>query len=290
MAQRAILIVGGDSVIGGKLARALSALGYWVVGTTRRALHDCGSITLDLADPASVDAALPRFDVVYFCAAVTRMAECRRDEGVARQVNATSPAQLALRLAAQGARSIFVSSNSVFDGSRPCMEASAEPRPASVYGRLKAEAEATFLSLGKRASILRLSKVLTPDSPLLRGWATALDRGDSIDAFSDHHFAPIPLELAVQALAALADDRDGGIYQLSATRDISYLEAARVLARRLGRSTELVNARSARSFGIHPSEITNYSSLDSARLADLAGIVPPDPIDVIEQFVVLRSA
>jgi dTDP-4-dehydrorhamnose reductase len=131
---------------------------------------------------------------------------------------------------------------------------------------------------------------LTPDSPLLRDWATALDRGDSIDAFSDHHFAPIPLELAVQALAALADDREGGIYQLSATRDISYLEAARVLARRLGRSTELVNARSARSFGIHPSEITNYSSLDSARLADLAGIVPPDPIDVIEQFVVLRSA
>lgn len=286
-----VLIVGEDSLIGRALGGVLSAQGHRVIGTTRRQVQfDKASIILDLADPDCADVDLPSVDVVYFCAAITRMADCRSNEALARQVNVTAPTRLAQRMAADGARTVLISTNAVFDGTRPLIDASAETRPLSTYGRLKVEAEEGFLSLGNAASILRLSKVLDPQIGLLRGWATALGRGEPIRAFSDHHFAPVTLGHAVAALAAMADDTLSGIYQFSAARDISYLEAANFLACRICPNAALVDAQSARECGLDPSEITNFSSLDSTRLTALCGIVAPDPFEVIEKFVELGSS
>ncbi len=278
------LVAGVDGGIGTALVGALRRRGDTVLGTTRRpGPHGAGLFTLDLAS-ADVDiVALPEADIAFFCAAMTGLAECRKDPELARSVNAAGPAHLARRLVAQGMRVLLLSTNAVYDWQTPCVPASRPPCPLTIYGQLKAEAEAEFAALGAAATTLRLSKVLTPELKLFRGWIDALAAGREVTAFSDLHMAPIALEDAVSALIALADRGESGLFQISGATDISYVAAARHLAERLHAPLDRVHEARAADAGFPREEITTFSSLDSARFSELTGWMPPDPYEVLDR-------
>jgi dTDP-4-dehydrorhamnose reductase len=278
------LVVGVDGGIGAALTQALRQRGDEVLGTTRRpAPHVPGVLSLDLARAHMDSVALPDVDIAFFCAAMTGLAECRKDPDLARRVNATGPARLAQRLVARGTRVLLLSTNAVYDWQTPCVPASQLPCPLTVYGQLKAEAETEFAALGEAAVILRLSKVLTPELKLFCGWIDALADGGEVTAFTDLHLAPIALADAVSALLALADRPVSGLFQISGAKDISYVAAARHLARRLGVPQTRVGEGSAAAAGFPAEEITTFSSLDSSRFSELTGWVPPDPYAVLDR-------
>lgn len=277
------VVLGGDGGIGRLLAAALQKDGHDVLTTTRRAGPvSARQLRLDLADPGVAAMPLPAADVVYFCAALARFADCRAHADLARTVNVVAPAVLARRWTAEGARVIFLSTSAVFDGREPQRSAASPVSPRSLYGRLKAEAESAFLDLGASAAVLRLTKLLLPEMPLFGGWIAALGRGEAIEAFSDLHIAPVAPQHMMQALLAVAADKEGGIYQLSGARDISYLAAARYLAKRIGLPASHVASRRAVDGSIPAEEILTFTALDAARLATLTGTAAPDPYTVID--------
>jgi dTDP-4-dehydrorhamnose reductase len=277
------LVVGADSAIGRGLMSALVRRGDSVIGTSRRSDATArGFLALDLAERNAPAALLPKADVVFFCAAMTGFRACRENPDLARAVNATAPVALARRLVGAGSRVVLLSTSAVFDWSTPLVPPGRKTCATSVYGRTKAEAEAGFLSFGRSASVIRFAKVLEPGAKLFLDWIDALRGGRHARAFSDLRMAPVSLDDALAALLAVADDPEGGIYQYSGAVDISYLDAARHLARRLGRDTSLVVEGFAREAGIPPEEITYFSSLDSGRVADLLGRAVPDPFKVID--------
>lgn len=277
------IVLGADGQIGRALAKALQRRNAVVLSTTRRTTpHSSSRLRIDLADPDLHETALPEADVAYFCAAMTGFAACRRNRDLAHRVNVAAPSALARRLAAKGTRVVLLSTNAVFNLQTPQVPAATRPSPRTIYGALKAEAEALFAALGTAASILRLTKVLTPELALFTGWIDALCRGGQITAFSDMRVAPIALDDAVAALLAIADDGSGGIYQVSGAKDISYFEAACHLARGAGVAGERVIEQRAADAGIAPEELSISSSLDTSRLAALTGWAPPDPFAVID--------
>ena len=81
--------------------------------------------------------------------------------------------------------------------------------------------------------------------------------------------APITPEDVVDPLIAMAVQRTGGIVQTSASADISYFDAARYLAKRLGADRSLVAESSAVDAGIPAGERPRYTSLDTERLNTL---------------------
>lgn len=278
------LVIGADGGIGRALVNELGTRGYLVTGTTRRA----GNVSaynhyLDLSDQHIAEKPLPSADVAFFCAAMAGFADCRRDPALAYRVNVLGPLTIARRLAAAGTRLLLLSTNAVFDGSTPLVSASNPPCPVSVYGNVKAKAEAEFLALGPAVAILRLSKVLTTDFKLLTGWIDALSHGKRITAFKDLSIAPISLADAVQALLATSNDGGGGIYQFSSSKDLSYAEVARHFARRLEVPLSRVNERHAAEAGIPAEEIRKFSSLDSSRLAQIIGRETPDPFAALDE-------
>jgi dTDP-4-dehydrorhamnose reductase len=222
---RSALIVGLDSQIGDALARALRAQGVNVHGTRRRAgVERPETSHLDLAGPIA-DWQPPAVDCAFLCAAVTSIAACKRDPIVSQRVNVEAQVGVAERLIARGTRVVFLSTNLVFDGSRAMRLADEPTCPTTVYGSQKAEAEQRLLQLGERVSVLRLTKVLTTNHPLLCGWRGAMQRGEAIHPFSDVVLAPVAMHQVIEALALLGDG-PGGIYQLSGDRDVSYAEVA----------------------------------------------------------------
>ena len=188
---------------------------------------------------------------------------------------------MARTLAAAARGSSFLSSNLVLDGSAACQRADAPLRPQCEYGRQKAEVERQLGGL-PGTCIVRLTKVLGPGSPLSTQWAAALRAGQPVRPLSDLRMAPVPLGFAVEVLLRLAVAPLTGIVQVSATEDISYEEAARHIARRLGAAASLVQPSTAAAAGLDLEHLPIHTALDTTRLRAELGLTPPDPWEAVD--------
>lgn len=120
---RVNVFTGTGGRLGGALARRLREC-HRVVAYDRRAM--------DLRDPDRIADHLTalEFDVLINCAAVTSLDYCENHPDEADAVNARAPALMAAHCAARGARMIHVSTDYVYDGSRPGLRTE-EEAPAS---------------------------------------------------------------------------------------------------------------------------------------------------------------
>ena len=281
------LLAGGDSEIGAAVTRCLRDRGIAVAATTRkpaRAGHD--RPFLDLSAP--LESWQPPAGTTAACilAAVARIAACEDDPVGSAFINVDQTLALTDRLLKCGAAVLFLSTNQVFDGSQPDVPADAPACPVSAYGRQKARTEARLLeraAAGLPVAILRLTKVVSLDMPLLRGWAKVLGDGRPVRAFADMMMAPVPIELVSQAIVALLRDRAIGAFQLGGPRDVSYAEVARHIARRVRADERLVQAVSAP--GMPAGATPLHTTLDSTLLRDRYGVAVPDAFAVVDEVL-----
>jgi dTDP-4-dehydrorhamnose reductase len=288
-AEAAELVVGSDSLIGGALVRSLRAAGRRVFGTTRRPTDVGGdTLHLDLANvPRSWNG--PRVAVAYLTAGVTRLEACRQDPDGAHRINVEGSCRLARLLRDAGAFVVFLSSNQVFDGSRPYRRTDETPCPLTAYGRQKAEAEARLLELGARVAVVRLTKVLGESVPLFAGWAAAARRGEKVRAFADMRMAPVPVTSVVAVLQRLGQLGWAGVFHLSGERDVSYAEAARIGLHVLAADERLLDPIPAHS--VDPAaEAPRHTTLDDGALPARLGVVVPDVISTVRAAFLSSAA
>jgi dTDP-4-dehydrorhamnose reductase len=142
--------------VGGALFKACSQSGLDVRGTARKTP---GLLPLDLADPATINAAFAqaRPQLVFLCSAMTNVDACELDPGLARRVNGQGAAAAAAQCAALNAKLVYLSTEYVFDGKAGPYAEDAPVNPLSVYGRTKLEGERAALAAG--ALVIRTTVV-----------------------------------------------------------------------------------------------------------------------------------
>ncbi|MCA1558155.1 MAG: sugar nucleotide-binding protein [Acidobacteria bacterium] len=280
---QATVIIGADSLIGVRLMRQMQRLGARVIGTSRRrdALDD-SHVHLDLAEDVGEWVSPVPASVAVICASVTRLDACERDPAGTARVNVQGVHAVAKNLIKAGARVIYLSSNAVFDGSAPNRKTDERVSPVTEYGRQKVEVEKLLLSPGSEVSIVRLTKVLESRAGLLRGWAETLRAGQVIHPFRDMVMAPLPLSFVTDVLARLIEKPLPGILHVSAERDVTYADAARHIAQRLGVGGELVQPVSFRDAGLPEQAVPAHTTLDAARLNLELGMRAPDVWETID--------
>jgi dTDP-4-dehydrorhamnose reductase len=281
--RRRILIVGGDSTIGRALALAHRKNGDEVFATSRRTALDKDVWPLDLAHvtsawrpPASVDAA-------YICGAVTSLKACANDPAGTARVNVRGTLAVSEALITKGVFLSVLSSNLVFDGTRPHVPCDAQPSPRCEYGLQKTKVEYILGKTGAPVAIVRLTKVVAPDHQLFTGWMEDLSQGNPISPFWDMVIAPLSLSFVCQTLLRITDLRRIGVSQVSPSHDITYADAAKHLASKLGADPSLVRPVSARS---------SCSSIFQPAYTSLAATEPitqsstfPSPLDALNLLV-----
>jgi dTDP-4-dehydrorhamnose reductase len=283
------LLVGGDSEIAAATAAHLRRQGAAVVATTRRRERVAEDRPfLDLA--AGLEDWRPPPEIAAACifAAIARIPDCARDPAGSAFVNVSQTVALAERLLAHDIPVLFLSTDKVFDGGRPSMPADAPLCPITEYGRQKAAAETALRALrrtGAPVTVLRFAKIVSPDMPLLRDWKAALAAGRPVAAFADLVTAPTPVAMAAAAVAALLTARQGGVFQLSGPRDVTYAEIALRLADRIGAAPALVQPRSAYDAGMPEGSTPKHTTLDSTAICALLGADVPDPWTVIDAVI-----
>ena len=281
-----VLVVGADGTIGAAVAARLEAAGVPVIRTSRRVTADRGaigrSLPLDLAALPAAWAPPPGITTAVLCAAVTSTDACRDHPDECRRVNVEATIELGRRLADVGARVVFLSTNMVFDGSMPCVPATAPRCPRTAYGCMKAEAEEGLLTLGG-TTIVRLTKVVGRTLPVIERWRQALGRSEPIHPLADLVMAPVALDFAAAVIAAAAREPLGPILQVSALADVSYAAVACRLAARWGYPADLVRPQTVSASELTLEHVPLHTTLDGSAVRDRLGLQPPDPWAAIDE-------
>jgi len=273
------LVVGGDSLVGGGLMRALRRRGHTAFASTRRRdTLDAQRVYLDFEseEPFRVPAGI---DYVYIVAAATNYERCEKDP-LAYRINVELIPRLVASLLEQGVFVTFISTNSVFGGERPWPQEDDPHAPGIAYAQQKDEAEkviragASRIGAEDRLNIVRLTKILDRETSPLPAWFSAWARGEVIQPFSDLTFAPMSVRFVGEALATIGEKRVSGNLHLSGAENVSYVDLAESLASRMGLASDLINPTTAVAKGIHIPFKPRYSGLGMSRTTRLTGINP----------------
>jgi dTDP-4-dehydrorhamnose reductase len=218
---RPILVTGGT----GQLASALSA----APGILR-----VGRPVFDFDHPDSIQATFraiaPR--IVVNAAAYTAVDAAESNADAAYRANAEGPGILARLCAAADIPLIHVSTDYVFDGTKPTPYQETDPvAPQGVYGASKLAGEVAVREAGGKAIILRTAWVYAPAGKnFVRTMLTAGKTRDRLTVVGDQHGSPTTAsDLADAILAIIARiDRTGwqpaygGIFHAAGAGDTTW--------------------------------------------------------------------
>ena len=172
-----LLIVGASGLAGRYLLSEAGQRGLAAVGTHHENPTPT-TIPLSLANTPSfakiLDSVQP--DAVIFCAAMVWADACEKHKDLATQINESAPTEMAKACQPRKIKLAFISSNYVFDGTRPPYSESDTPRPINHYGVTKLNAERNISHiLGDQALIIRTCGIYG-DDPLQKSFLSRLVR------------------------------------------------------------------------------------------------------------------
>ena len=282
-----VLVTGGTGQVGTALQR-LSA---------GRALVTPGRTELDLADPASIAAmvASRSWAAVVNAGAYTAVDKAESDVVPCWAVNALAPAALAEATRAAGIPLLHVSTDYVFDGSKPAPYEEGDPvAPVGVYGASKEGGEQAVRTANPRHIILRTAWVVSPDGAnfvktMLR---LGTDRPE-LRVVADQHGCPTTADDIARAILTILDrveqDSDGpwGTYHFVNAGEASWHELAEAVFARAathGRPAPTVTPIASADYPT-PARRPANSRLSTTRIEAAFGIRPRPWRQAVDEVV-----
>lgn len=193
--------------------------------------------TMDLREAGAIERRLKGidYDVLVNAAAITSLEACEEAPDEASAINAVAPGIMAAITASKGACMIQVSSDYVFDGSRPGLRMESEAaRPLSHYGRTKLAGERAVLAASPGFWVARVSWLFGPDKPsFVESIRQRAARGQALGAVADKHSCPSFVDDVVEAFARLlhVTSSAGGIVHVCNSGSATWHDYAREILR-----------------------------------------------------------
>jgi dTDP-4-dehydrorhamnose reductase len=223
-----VLLLGKNGQVGWELQRSLAPLGE-VLALDRHSTTHCG----DLSQPERLAQTVRDYrpDVIVNAAAHTAVDKAESEPDVARCLNATAPAELALAAAEIGAWLVHYSTDYVFNGQgeAPWQEGDATG-PLSVYGQTKLEGEQHIVASGCQHLIFRTSWVYAArGGNFAKTMLRLAGERERLTVIDDQHGAPTGADLiadvtahAIRLVMAKPAPALAGIYHLVASGETSW--------------------------------------------------------------------
>ena len=249
-----LIVTGGSGFVGGHVLAAALAAGWRVVNADRVNVVPIDGVDfhpVDIADEAALAAVIEkeRPAAIIHCAAIGDVDESERQPHFAWRVNVEGTANVARAATQIGARLIFISTSTIFDGETGRYHEDDPPNPINVYGRTKVAAEHAVRVLHPSALIARISMAYghprTGGASFLTRVEEKLRAGQPTNQPDDEFRTPIDVLTCADALLELPATDITGILHLGPRERISRYDLAIKIARRVGADPALVQDRRA---------------------------------------------
>jgi dTDP-4-dehydrorhamnose reductase len=191
-------ILGARGQVGRALARLAASRGVAHVAI--------GRAEADILDPAALAAAIGRDGVIVNAAAYTAVDRAESEPAQAQAVNAEAVAELARLAATRSLPLIHISTDYVFDGTKPGPYVEDDPvNPVSAYGRSKAAGEAAVRALCPRHVILRTAWVYAAEGTnFVRTMRRLAKERPQLRVVADQHGCPTAADDIAAAILTIA--------------------------------------------------------------------------------------
>jgi dTDP-4-dehydrorhamnose reductase len=292
-----ILVTGASGLLGATLVSLAHEQGREVVG-----IYHCHPVRMegvqllaaDLADEAEarrIFTELKPSHVVH-CAAATDVDWCEEHPGEAHRINVVMPAAIARISSESGARLLYISTDSVFDGERGNYAETDTAAPVNVYAKTKLQGEREALREDPTAGIARVNfygwNAQKKDS--LAEWILRqLALGSLVPGFSEVIFCPVLVNDLAEALLALLDQKLPGLYHVVGSEGVSKYEFARRVASMFGFDPGQVVSTRIADAGLKARRPMN-TSLNTGKISEVLGRAMPDVEAGLRRFSQLRDA
>ncbi|MGF1649125.1 MAG: dTDP-4-dehydrorhamnose reductase [Hyphomicrobiaceae bacterium] len=272
----------------GQVATALVSAAAARTDITALAL---GRPALDLCAPASIAGALAdgRPDVIINTAAYTAVDRAEAEREAAHALNCEGARLIAREAYRRGAAIIHLSTDYVFDGTKPEPYVPSDPTaPINVYGETKLAGERAVAAENPRHAIVRTAWVYSPTGQnFLKTMLRLAEQRDEINVVADQrgsptyapHLAEALLDLAREMVARRSDDEAiWGTYHAAGSGEATWAEfAEQIFARsqRLGGACARVVPIPTTAYPT-PARRPQNSRLDSSSFRQSTGRTLPD--------------
>lgn len=270
------LVTGASGQLGGHVVRRLARRGDDVLALAGRG--EVGTPGVAIARPDMRDADALQNSVrdyrptnIIHTAATTSVADAYANPADAHRINVDATTALVDAAGRVGARFVFTSTDMVFDGTAAPYGEEDRPRPLSVYGQTKVDAEGTVLA-GQRTLVVRPPLMygfpVTPRATTFAQQVEALRTGRPLKLFADEFRTPAWVGDVAAGLIGLAERDAGGVLHMPGPQRLSRYEMVAAFAKLLGierPNLEPVSRLSVAGAEARPADL----SLDGSKLATL---------------------
>jgi len=284
-----ILVTGASGLLGLNLCLHL-AEEHEIFGTFHESLlkePPFQAVCCDLIDRRSIEALIDktRPELLINCAAMANVDACESQPGMAQQINADMPGNLAALCKEKGIQLTHISTDAVFDGKMGDYTEEDHPNPLSVYARTKLDGELAVAAQYPGAIIARVNFYgfsLSGKRSLAEFFLNNLKNNSQVNGFVDVMFSPLYVTNLVDTLVRMIEKGLTGLYHVVSPESLSKYAFGVKIAERFGFNKTLIQPRSVTEGGLlaarSPRLTLNIDKLRSAK------IITPGQTECLEHF------
>jgi dTDP-4-dehydrorhamnose reductase len=289
-----VVITGGSGLLGGNLSKMASDLHEVILTYNEHLVEIKGgnSLFLNLRTFDESDIINLRPDVVVHSAALTNVDYCEDHQNDAYAINVEATATIARACNHSGAKMIYISTDSVFDGNDDNYSEDDKTNPLNYYAKTKLNAEQKVADICDDYVIIRTNfygwNILDKNS--FAEWAiNKLKKKEQLNAFEDIIFTPIFVNNLATAILELCKLDYIGVLHISGSEPCSKMGFIRTLADVFGYNPELIHPISVDDLGFKAKRPKD-TSLNISKASDLLGTKLLDVRNGLIQMKQLRDA
>ncbi|KAJ1817969.1 hypothetical protein IWW57_001746 [Coemansia sp. S610] len=242
-----VVVTGASGLLGRQVVLEAERRGHTAIGTALSRAQPPKLVRLDLTDATAVERFLAseRPQAIIHCAAEKRPDVAEKNQSATEQLNAVVPGRLAKIAGDLGAFFVYVSTDYVFDGTKPPYEVGDSPNPLNFYGRTKLAGERAVLEANPEAAVLRVPVLYGPAEHaaesavnvlvdvVQKGAAAQMDAWQARFPTCTVDVARVLVDLSEISVGAVGEGV-AGIFHFSASERMTKYDMCRVFARLLG--------------------------------------------------------
>ena len=256
-------------------------------------LEGVEALKLDLTRSDETTSALRdlRPDLVIHTAGLTSVEACEDDADLAYRFNVVASRHAGQATAALGARLVHISTDHLFDGTKPWRTEDDAAAPLNVYSLTKLQAEDAVLQACPGALIVRTNFFGwgTPVRTSFSDWILeSLRMGRELTMFSDVFFTPLLINDLIDVVMVLVSRDARGVLNVAGGERLSKYDFAMKLARAFGEPAGGIREISVDDFSFRARRPRDMS-LCSARAESLLESRMPRVKDGLERLAALEG-
>ena len=277
-----VSIIGPNGQLGSDLVKVFINAGWKVNPITH------AEISVENAESVSIALKNAETDWVINTAAFHKVDECEKDTQKAWEINVHGAKNVAIVARDLGMRSVFISSDYVYSGSKEDFYSENDPvSPVNGYGHSKAGGEAVTLAASEKNLVVRIASVFGAVGSSGKGGnfvETIINKakiGDPLSVVDDIVMSPTFTVDAAQKILELLNRDQSGIFNATNCGSTSWFGFAQEILEQTKLQTEL---SASKTNWESPLKRPKNSSLDVSKIEKLS-INSPTWLDGLKRYL-----